>query len=216
MKVVEIEGITCAGKTTVASALRKMFEKDGIRYKIVKEPGGTHLGRKLRSILLSNEGEKLSDLCRMMLFIAGRADIWDDLRSINDVDLVVFDRYVGSTFVYQCKSDIVLKNVLSSINLSCGFELDYSIIIDVDPEVAFDRLVNRMEKAPRENEKGLSKDTFLSMNESIRKAFGRYALCSRYCTEGKKILGSIVNGDAPVDDVSSDVYRIIKEEVLKA
>jgi len=68
-----IEGIDTAGKSTQLDILNQKY-KEAI---FIKEPGGTKLGSKIRSIVL--EGEASSKLAEMFLFLADRSELIDTI-----------------------------------------------------------------------------------------------------------------------------------------
>ena len=70
---ITFEGIEGSGKTTQASLLFDYFQKHGEPVLTTREPGGTHIGQQIRSILLQTLHTELDSLAELCLIIADRA-----------------------------------------------------------------------------------------------------------------------------------------------
>ena len=89
------EGIDTTGKTTQIEKLRTRYPE----MIVTKEPGGTALGVKLRSLLLE-EDFKLSTNAELLLFLADRAEHYTKVVEPNKDNLVVSDRGFISGIAY--------------------------------------------------------------------------------------------------------------------
>lgn len=98
------EGIEGAGKSTQITRLKKYLEEEkNFRVLILREPGGTPFGEKLRQAILENKTE-ITPLAEAHLFAASRSQllsevIMKELSTPNTV--VICDRYIDSSLVYQ-------------------------------------------------------------------------------------------------------------------
>ena len=72
------EGLDGCGKTTQAQMLADFFDRRGIKYTHVREPGGTAVGNQLRSILLNPE-TSLTRWGEVLLLAAARAQLVQDV-----------------------------------------------------------------------------------------------------------------------------------------
>ena len=95
---IAFEGVDAAGKSTQAALLAKRLDA-----MLTFEPGGTELGKQIRSMLLSNSGEAPTDTAEALLFAADRAQ---HLALVVAPTMaagrhVVADRSYGSTLAYQ-------------------------------------------------------------------------------------------------------------------
>ena len=99
---ITLEGGEGVGKTTHASLLAKRLEADGHPVVELREPGGTPLGDYLREWLKSTD-RPLTDEAELLLFTAARAELVRTVirPALKQGTIVVLDRYVDSTTVYQ-------------------------------------------------------------------------------------------------------------------
>ncbi len=105
--VINFEGLDGSGKTTQLKHLAASLESDGHRVVSLRQPGGTPLGDRIRSILLDSRSE--SDLgaiapeAEMALMFADRAQSLRQiiLPALADGAIVLCDRYTDSSEAYQ-------------------------------------------------------------------------------------------------------------------
>jgi dTMP kinase len=101
---ISFEGIEGAGKSTQITRLKKYLEEEKkFRVLILREPGGTPFGEKLRQAILETKTE-ISPLAEAHLFAASRSQlltevILTELAVANTV--IICDRYIDSSIVYQ-------------------------------------------------------------------------------------------------------------------
>jgi len=91
---VVVEGIDTAGKSTQLDLLQKKHPNAIF----TKEPGGTDIGLKLRSMALN--GEAKSPIAEMFLFLADRAEHIEEVIITNKQNLVISDRSMISGIAY--------------------------------------------------------------------------------------------------------------------
>ena len=96
---VTLEGIDRSGKTTQAALLREALGPDTL---LLREPGGTEAGERIRDLLKDPELE-LDPRAELLLFCAARAELCASvIRPALDAGRdVVCDRFVDSTAAYQ-------------------------------------------------------------------------------------------------------------------
>lgn len=97
------EGIEGAGKSTQITRLKTYLEEKNFRVLILREPGGTPFGEKLRSAILETKTE-ITPLAEAHLFASSRSQllsevIMKELAVANTV--IICDRYIDSSLVYQ-------------------------------------------------------------------------------------------------------------------
>jgi len=96
---VTLEGIDGAGKSTQAELLAAALGPDAL---LLREPGGTPAGERLRAILKDPEAG-LSPRTELLLFLAARAElVASAIRPALEAGRpVVCDRFIDSTVAYQ-------------------------------------------------------------------------------------------------------------------
>ena len=99
-RFITFEGIDGAGKSTHIDALATLFRARGRGVLVTREPGGTPLAEKLRSLVLHEDMDALSEA--LLVFAARRDHL---VRAIEPAllrgDVVLCDRFTDSTFAYQ-------------------------------------------------------------------------------------------------------------------
>lgn len=124
---VVIEGIDTAGKSTQLDLLAKKY-KEAI---FTKEPGGTQVGQKLRSMALG--GEAKSPIAEMFLFLADRAEHMQEVVVKNQNKMVISDRSMISGIAYASTFELdkmIELNLLSTSNVLPS----HIILLELSPE----------------------------------------------------------------------------------
>lgn len=92
---VVFEGVDCVGKSTQISLLKECF-KEAV---FTAEPGGTKLGTHLRELLL-HKPYQLDKKTELLLFLADRAQHYDEVLKANQDKLIISDRSFISGMAY--------------------------------------------------------------------------------------------------------------------
>ena len=203
-KLITFEGIDGSGKSTQIQLLEAEFEKLGISYKTFREPGGTKLSEKIRTILLDEENIELYSNAESLLFAAARAQLTAEQikPAITKGEFVICDRFTDSTIAYQGYGRGLNINNLELINTIAtdGLIPDITFILDIDPQKATERLktVNpdRMEAAG------------IDFFKKIRQG---------YCQirEQNQSRCIVINGEKPQKDISKEIHHIIMKRFKK-
>lgn len=146
-KFITLEGGEGCGKSTQAARLRSMLASRGIDALAVREPGGTGLGEKIRSLLKDFRADPPCDKSELLLFLAARAQL---VRNVIEPALesgrwVVSDRFCDSTFAYQGHGrGLPLESLRAANAFACGGLMpDLTLLLDVPPQVSSVRLRRR-------------------------------------------------------------------------
>jgi dTMP kinase len=97
------EGIEGAGKSTQIIRLKSYLEGKGFRVLVLREPGGTPFGEKMRQAILETKTE-ITPLAEAYLFASSRAQLLSEviLKELSEPNTVIIcDRYIDSSLVYQ-------------------------------------------------------------------------------------------------------------------
>lgn len=144
-KFIVFEGNDGAGKTTIAEYVANHFRALGIDVILTKEPGGIAETVPVRKLILDKRIAE-DGVAQLLLFAADRRVhlLLQVLPAIEKGELVVCDRYYGSTRVYQEERGVGTQDVLWAENLAIAFggervEPDVVILLDVDPDVGMAR-----------------------------------------------------------------------------
>jgi dTMP kinase len=143
-----IEGIDGAGKTSAIQTIQHVFLDHGLSVKVLREPGGTKLGEKLREILKSPELNVLGH-AEVLLLYAARLQLLEEIifPSLKAGIHVILDRHELSTFAYQGGGRGVDLNFIQHISQISMPEKkpNLTLFLSIDPNIAHERIVQRGE-----------------------------------------------------------------------
>lgn len=100
---ISFEGNDGSGKTTQIRMLSEWLGAMGREVLQYREPGGTPIGEKIRSLLLDNENEGMDAVTEMLLYAASRAQLVRRVirPAVARGAIVILDRFVDSSYAYQ-------------------------------------------------------------------------------------------------------------------
>lgn len=138
MKFISFEGIEKVGKTTNIKFMASLLLKNKYKVRLTREPGGTHIGEKLRKILLERDKHsEMSFITELLLLLSARYQNLEEIiiPSIMKNEIVLCDRYIDSTYAYQSggrgieisKIKILQKLFFYEISPDFVFLLNYPI-----------------------------------------------------------------------------------------
>jgi dTMP kinase len=157
MFLITFEGIDGSGKSTQARLLDEHLREQGRETLLVREPGGTDLSERVRSMLLDGD-VNVRPMAELLLFSAARAQLVDArIRpALDEGRIVLCDRFYDSTTAYQgAGRGIVDPEWLQGLHrrVTGGLVPDRTYLVELDPETArrrrrsSDRDDDRMEAA---------------------------------------------------------------------
>jgi dTMP kinase len=100
---ISLEGIEGAGKSTLARALETALTERGLSVLVTREPGGSPLAERLRTLLLERDAERITPTAETLLMFAARSiHIENRIRpALEQGTWVICDRYSDATRAYQ-------------------------------------------------------------------------------------------------------------------
>jgi dTMP kinase len=136
---IAFEGGDGAGKSTQAARLADALESRGLTVLRTREPGGTPIGEKLRSLVLDHGQGHIDAHTEALIFAASRAAHATQVirPALERGEVVLTDRYIDSSVAYQGAGRNLGKDAVRSINAwaTSGLEPHLTVLLDVDPEV---------------------------------------------------------------------------------
>jgi len=136
-----LEGIDGAGKSSHLDAIEAAFKADGRQVTRTREPGGTPLGETLRTLVLEQPMDALTE--SLLVFAARREHILQVIQpALARGDVVLCDRFTDATFAYQGAGRGFDLGVLSLLEqwVQGDLQPDLTLWFDLPPETAAERL----------------------------------------------------------------------------
>jgi dTMP kinase len=156
-KFITLEGIDGAGKSTHHAWLVDHLKRHGKEVVATREPGGTELGEKLRSLLLA---EPMHLETEALLMFAARREHLEKLiyPALDTGKWVVSDRFTDASYAYQGGGRGLALEKIKALEewVQNGFKPDLTLVFDLPTEVACERLAktgnapDRFEQETRE------------------------------------------------------------------
>lgn len=153
---IAFEGGDGAGKSTQAKLLAAALEATGRTVLLTREPGGTPVGEKLRSLVLEHGQGQIDARTEALMFAAARAaHAAQVIRPALEAGIVVItDRYLDSSVAYQGAGRGLGEDQVRELNewATAGLQPEVTILLDVAPQEARARkaedVPDRMESEP--------------------------------------------------------------------
>lgn len=137
------EGGDGAGKSTQAAAVQARLEAAGHAVLRTREPGGTPIGEKLRSLVLEHGHGEIDARTEALIFAASRAAHVQQviLPALERGEIVLCDRFIDSSVAYQGAGRELGIAAVRDINLWATASLlpDVTVLLDVAPDDGRDR-----------------------------------------------------------------------------
>ena len=195
---ISFEGGEGVGKSTQIELLKTSLSKKNINVLSTREPGGTKEGELIRKFLVSGEINSWDSYSESLLFNALRREHINKIinPSLFKGDIVLCDRFIDSTIVYQGVGGGINQKLLLSLHKNFCYDLypDITFFLSLDPKVGIDRTISRNNKTENRFENmGLSyhqkiQDGFKALSDKNNKRFFE------------------INAELSVEKISNQIY----------
>ncbi|MGH7369986.1 MAG: dTMP kinase [Candidatus Methylomirabilaceae bacterium] len=140
---ITFEGGEGSGKTTQLRLLARRLRAIPGEVIETRDPGGTTIGKEIRTLLLSRESAPMSEAAELFLYEASRAQLVREVigPALARGAMVLSDRFTDSTLAYQGYGrglDLDLIKRLNQLS-AAGLRPDLTLLLDIDPSVGLDR-----------------------------------------------------------------------------
>jgi dTMP kinase len=146
-RFITLEGIEGAGKTTVADRITQSLRGRGITVHATREPGGTKVAERVRSVVLDRGDEHISATAETLLMFGARQIHVDNLirPSLTRGEWVICDRFTDATHAYQGGGRGVDRALIDQLAQAVHGDLwpDCTLLLDVPVRVGLERMQAR-------------------------------------------------------------------------
>lgn len=203
---ITFEGGEGSGKSTQAKLLYSSIKNISLKATLTREPGGNISAEKIRKLIVESQKTVLDPLSELLLIYAARNEHLKKtiIPKLIKNEIVLCDRYIDSTFIYQIKVKKLEQRIFNYLNkiVVNSYLPRLSFIIDLDPEIGIKRSLKikqketKFEKLP------------ISFHQSVRK---NYILLSK----GDKRF-KLLDGTKNMYELHEEIVSIInKGKILK-
>jgi len=151
-RLITIEGLDGAGKTTLATALERELLARGLEVRLLREPGGVQVAERLRE-LVKDPALAIGARAEALLYAAARAQLVEEAVEplLAGDTWVLLDRFVDSSLAYQGGGRQLGVEPVAAINRfgTGGLEPDRTLLLVIDPRLGRSRSRSRAEPVDR-------------------------------------------------------------------
>ena len=202
---ITLEGPDGSGKTTQIAYLRTLFEREGFTVVQTREPGGTPIADRIRSLILDPAHREMTARTEALLYMAARAQHTAELirPALHRDAVVISDRYADSTLVYQGVARGLPQEALVWLNRFATEDLvpDLTLLLDGESGNLAQRVADRGNRDRLDSEG-------LEFHQRVRAGFLRLA-------EQNPGRFRVIDGEQPVENVRWAIEKCVMEFLRK-
>lgn len=164
-KFIVFDGPDGSGKGTQLRMLAERLSGEGLEVVCARDPGGTTIGDRIRSVLLNYDLSEMDVRCETFLFMASRAQLVGEVvePALAAGKVVLCDRFVSSTYAYQGAAGYDVSRLIELGRLAVGETWpNLTLIIDVPTEEGFRRTGRKPHHAGRNRKSSEGQGLLLS------------------------------------------------------
>jgi len=203
---ISLEGIEGCGKTTQIRLLSDYLANRGLPYVVTREPGGTAIGEKIRSILLDPASKGMFPIAELLLYMADRAQHIHQLikPSLAAGKILLCDRYFDATVVYQgFARGLDIRFILDLYRmLFQDLKPDLTLLLDLPPRIGLARAWQQLDSGSRCGTESRFEEEAISFHEKVRDG---YLELARLEPERFRI----IDASRAVDAVQSEILKVV-------
>lgn len=196
-KFLVLDGPDGSGKSTQLRLLADRLRADGVDAVLCKDPGGTVIGDRIRSLLLDHDLSGMDVRCETFLFMASRAQLVGEIvePALKAGRTVLCDRFISATCAYQGAAGYDMGRILELGRFAVGETWPHlTLIVDVPAEAGLQRIARKrdaMEVRPVEYHRRV-RGLFLSLPSAY---------------PGVR---AVIDGARPPEQVHADIVETLK------
>jgi dTMP kinase len=213
---ITFEGLDGSGKTTQLRRLATWLESEGHKVVTLRNPGGTALGDRIRSILLDSRSEatlgSIAPLAEMALMFADRAQSIHEiiLPALASGAIVLCDRYTDSSEAYQgAGRELSSERILAMHRAVCdNLQPDLTLLLLPSLDSSLQRARRRNQRNTQQ--KGTDENRFEREDDDFyRRIHQAYeAIAAR---EPQRV--AAIRDDAGIDQIETRIREIVAARI---
>lgn len=207
---ITFEGIEGCGKTTQIRLLAERLKEQGRELLLTREPGGTEIGERIRSVLLDSAHRDMSPVTELLLYGAARNQhVREVIRPALERGAVVLcDRYADATTAYQGAARRIDARTIDEVHRVAteGLWPALTLLLDMPAPVGlaraqdrnlFENLTGREDRFEREE---------LAFHERVRE--GYLAIARR---EPGRVV--VIDADRSIGEIQAEIASVVERAI---
>jgi dTMP kinase len=212
---ITLEGLDGSGKTTQIKRLAAWLARRGQEPVVLRQPGGTSTGDRIRELLLDSRSRAIAPTAEMALMFADRAQAIAEViePALAAGRTVVCDRFTDSTEAYQGGGrELGSAIVLDMHRIVCGgLQPDLTLLLLPGFEASLARARRRNQRV--ETETGASEGRFEQEKDAFfRRVWEKYREIA--AREPERVV--LIEGDLTIDEVHEQIVEAVAERLVTA
>ncbi len=205
------EGLDGSGKSTQLRKLAVHLEAQGLAVTVTRQPGGTRIGDRIRSLLLDSKTESLDAMTELGLMFSARAQCIAEViaPALHGGNVVLCDRFTDSTEAYQGGGrQLGSETVLRMHQTMCGgLNPDLTLLLLADFDQSLHRARRRNDRsATAEGDEG----RFEREDELFhRRVYDKYREIA--AREPARVV--LIEGDRPIEAIHRQIAALVDERL---
>jgi len=172
---ISFEGIEGSGKTTQIQGVQDHLRQKGHDVIVTREPGGSSIGRQIRSILLDSKNKGLNSLSELLLYMADRAQHLDEIvkPGLSSGKVILCDRYYDATIAYQGYARGLNIDLIKQLHglAFADYKPDMTFLLDLPPETGLGRAWRQIENGQRTGTETRFEEEALDFHRRVREGY---------------------------------------------
>jgi len=205
---ITLEGVEGSGKSTQLRRLSERLRAAGHAVTVTREPGGTGIGARIRSLLLRPDGPAMDSLTELLLYTADRAQHLSEviLPALEAGEVVLCDRFLDATLAYQGYGRGLGSECVLDLHRQPPLDRrpDRTLLFDLDASVGLERARERNRAAGLDITEGRFEDEAIEFHERVRRGYLELAAAD----EGRFRL---IDAAGAPDDVERSVLEVLSD-----
>ena len=213
---ITFEGLDGSGKTTQLRRLAASLEAEGHKVVTLRQPGGTALGDRIRTILLDSKSEAtfgpIAPAAEMALMFADRAQSIAEiiLPALEAGSIVLCDRYTDSSEAYQGGGrQLGSERILAMHRAACdNLQPDLTLLLLPSLEASLHRARRRNQR--HIHQKGADENRFERESDDFyRRIYEKYEEIA--AREPHRVVP--IRDEASIDEIQTRIYEIVAARI---